>query len=332
MDIKISLAFRGMYEAIVPPAKRQQELPPTHQYNTLYIIRHHIHPDLKSEYVLEEEPSVLWTALHNRYEQQKDVILPEANHDWVHLCLQNYKFIGDYNHDVHKICATLKFCEKEPSNEDKIEKTLTIMLPSNKVLKNQYRARNYQHYSELIHDLLQEEKHDELTMRNHHQRPIGMAPLPEVNYSSKGKDRVDGNKPSKNVGKFKKGKKNKHKKNKSKDQSSGKGKKSFKCHRCGGPNHIAKKCNIPQHLVDLYQKFLKKARKAKGSYEAHFNVASNEVTTSGKFPDEAAKPSLMTNDYIDGEDMIVMYNSNNVFGDREYAPFIFLDFNNLSSM
>jgi hypothetical protein len=32
MDVKISLTFRGMYEAIVPPAKRQQELPPTHQY------------------------------------------------------------------------------------------------------------------------------------------------------------------------------------------------------------------------------------------------------------------------------------------------------------
>jgi hypothetical protein len=42
--------------------------------------------------------------------------------------------------------------------------------------------------------------------------------------------------------------KDKHKKNKSKDQSSGKGKKYFKSHRCGGPNHIAKKCNIPQHF------------------------------------------------------------------------------------
>jgi hypothetical protein len=63
MDIKISLALREIYEAIVPPTDRQQELPPTYKYNALYIIRHHIHPDLKSEYVLEEEPSVLWIAL-----------------------------------------------------------------------------------------------------------------------------------------------------------------------------------------------------------------------------------------------------------------------------
>jgi hypothetical protein len=63
MDVKISLSLRGMYEAIVSPIDRQQKLPPTHKYNAFYIIRHHIHPDLKSEYVLEEESSVLWTAL-----------------------------------------------------------------------------------------------------------------------------------------------------------------------------------------------------------------------------------------------------------------------------
>jgi hypothetical protein len=245
IDVKISLTFRGMYEAIVPPTDRQQELPPTHQYNALYIIKYQIHHDLKSEYALKEEPSVLWTALHNRYEQQKVVILPEANRYCVHLCLQDYKFIGDYNHDVHKIYAKLRFCEKEPSDEEKIEKTLTTMLPSDMVLKHQYHVRNCQRYSELIQDLLQADKHDELTMRNHHQRLVGMTPLPEVNYSSKGKDKVDSNKPSKNVGKSKKGKRNKHKKNKSKDQSLRKGKKSFKYHHFGGPNHITKKCNIP---------------------------------------------------------------------------------------
>jgi hypothetical protein len=232
------------------------------------------------------------------------VILPEANHDWVHLRLQDYKSIGDYNHVVHKICAKLWFCKKEPSDKEKIEKTLNTMFPSDRVLKHPYRARNYQCYSKLIQNLLQTEKHDELIMRNHHQHPIGTAPLPEVNYSSKGKDKVDGNKPPKNMGKSKKGKRNKHKKNKFKDQSSGKEKKSFKCHRYGGPNHIAKKCNIPQHLVDLYQKSLKEAEKPKRSYEAHFNAAFDEATT-------------LNEDYIDGENMIIEYNPNDVFGDQD---------------
>jgi hypothetical protein len=81
------------------------------------------------------------------------------------------------------------------------------MLSSDRVLKHQYHARNYQRYSKLIHYLLQAEKHDELTMKNHHQCFIGTTPLHEVNHSLKGKEKMDGNKPSKNVGKFKKNKK-----------------------------------------------------------------------------------------------------------------------------
>jgi hypothetical protein len=69
-------------------------------------------------------------------------------------------------------------------------------------------------------------------------------------------------------------------------------------------------------LVDLYQKFLKEAGKAKGSYEAHFNATSDEATTSGKRSDKAAKSSLIVKYYIDGENMIVEYNPNDVFRDQ----------------
>jgi hypothetical protein len=36
---------------------------------------------------MEEEPNVLWVAFQTRYEQQKVVILLEANHDWTMLKL-----------------------------------------------------------------------------------------------------------------------------------------------------------------------------------------------------------------------------------------------------
>jgi hypothetical protein len=45
---------------------------------------------------------------------------------------------------------------------DKIEKTFQTILPSDMILQHQYRAKNYQNYSNLIHDILQAEKHDEL--------------------------------------------------------------------------------------------------------------------------------------------------------------------------
>jgi hypothetical protein len=163
MYVKISLALRGVYEAILPPEERTVPLLDPFKYNALYIIRNHPHVDLKSEYVMEEEPNILWAALQTRYEQQKAMILPEANHDWTMLRLQDFKSIGEYNHVVHKLCARLRFCEKEPSEADKIESTLQTMLPLDRILQHQYRVKNYQTYSDLIHDLLQAEKHDELT-------------------------------------------------------------------------------------------------------------------------------------------------------------------------
>ena len=75
MDVKISLALRGIIHALTPPVEWKVPLSEQFKYNVLYIIRHHIHPNLKSEYVMEEEPSTLWAALQTRYEQQKAVIL-----------------------------------------------------------------------------------------------------------------------------------------------------------------------------------------------------------------------------------------------------------------
>jgi hypothetical protein len=81
-------------------------------------------------------------------------LLPESNHEWTQIRLQDFKSIEDYNHHIHKVYAKLCFREKEPSEEENIEKTLQIILPSNRVLQHQYRVQSYQHYADLIRDLL----------------------------------------------------------------------------------------------------------------------------------------------------------------------------------
>ena len=93
--------------------------------------------------------------------------------------------MADYNHTVHKICSKLKFCEKEPTDANKVEKSLSTMLPYDRVLQQQYRAHNYKLYSQLIHTLTHAEKYDELLLKNHHKRPVGSAPLPEVHNIQK---------------------------------------------------------------------------------------------------------------------------------------------------
>jgi hypothetical protein len=37
----------------------------------------------------------------------------------------------------------------------------------------------------------------------------------------------------------------------------------------------------------------------------------------GEHPDVVAKPSLTVEDYIDGDNMIIEYNPNDVFGDHD---------------
>jgi hypothetical protein len=214
----------------------------------------------------------------------------------------------------------LWFCEKEPSEVDKIDKTLQTTLPLDRILQHQYRAKNYQTYSNLVHDLLQEEKHDKLTLRNHHQRSIENAPLAEVHYNVKGNEKGDGCKNHhKNFGKFNMGKHNgKNMKNRAQGKGKGKGK-TFTCHKCGGPNHCARKCRTPKHLVELYQKSLKESNNNKKLYEARFNNMTKEATISGTISMNPKIPKLTNTDNMDIENTIVEYNSNEVFADLKYA-------------
>jgi hypothetical protein len=50
-------------------------------------------------------------------------------------------------------------------------------------------------------------------------------------------------------------------------------------------------------------------------YEAHFNDKTKEATTSGTIPSIPELPKVMDNDDMDMENMIVEYNSNDVFRD-----------------
>ena len=77
----------------------------------------------------------------------------------------------------------MKFCEQEPTEAEKIEKTLSTMLPEDRILTQQYRANNFQKHSLLIHTLTQAERHHELSLKNAQQRPPGSTPLPEVHFS-----------------------------------------------------------------------------------------------------------------------------------------------------
>ena len=66
------------------------------------------------------------------------------------MCVQDFKSVNTYNHAIHKISQKLKFCEKDPSDLDKIEKTLSTMLPSERLITQQYREKGFTVYANLL--------------------------------------------------------------------------------------------------------------------------------------------------------------------------------------
>jgi hypothetical protein len=53
-------------------------------------------------------------------EQQKELIWPDAHHEWNHLRWQNFKSVADYNHVVHKICSKLNYVRKNQTGGGKL--------------------------------------------------------------------------------------------------------------------------------------------------------------------------------------------------------------------
>src|SRR6266540_3114917 len=112
MDVKIKLSSKGFIGTINEPNPQGPSIPESAKYAALYFLRHHLHPDLKNEYLMEEDPRALWVALKDRYDHQKAIMLPEARREWSSICLMDFKSVVEYNSAVHKICSKLRFCDQ----------------------------------------------------------------------------------------------------------------------------------------------------------------------------------------------------------------------------
>lgn len=185
-----------------------------------------------------------------------------------------------------KLSAKLKFCEKEPTDAEKIEKTLSTMLPAQMILQQQYCERGFTIYFELIKTLLQAKRHNELLLWNSNLRLVGTKPLLEVHANTQNKQQRNATNSS-NPRNFKG--KNKRKRQRQRKSHGGKKgndvsksdnkkpNKSSTCDKCGCYSHPTQKCHTPKHLVELYLNSMGRGRSNQGrsnqggQFEAHFN-------------------------------------------------------------
>ena len=107
----------------------------------MIFLRRHLHEGLKAKYLTIKDPLVLWNSLKERYEHQRTVILPKAHYDWMHLRLQDFKSVSEYNSTIFRISSQLQLCGEKITDEDMLKKTFSTFHASNVLLQQQYREK-----------------------------------------------------------------------------------------------------------------------------------------------------------------------------------------------
>ncbi|XP_026436143.1 uncharacterized protein LOC113334005 [Papaver somniferum] len=279
---KVHLGASSLDKTITKYNKESQE----DRSKELIFIRHHLDEALKSQYLTVKDPYTLWTELKDGFDHKKTVTLPRARYEQMHLRLQDFKSISEYNSALFQIVSRLKLCGETITDADLLEKTYSTFHASNILLQHQYRERHFKKYSKLISCLLVAQQNNELLLKNHQSHPAGSTAAPEMNTTesrgnaleSRGKGHgrwlvpknPNNKKRAGNNSHHHKGKKNVFPKHKGKTSQSHSKHHESVCQRCGSPGHWENVCRTARHLVDLYQASIKgKEKKAETNFSQY---------------------------------------------------------------
>jgi hypothetical protein len=258
-------------------------LPEVLKFQTLQILRHHIGPSLRQQYIQVEHPADLWTQLYEGFYHEQTIFLPEARNDWINLRVLDFPDLISFNAELHRITAQLRLCGETVTEAQLIDKTLSIFPPAIAILAQQYRNMRFAKHSELISHLLLAKKHQHILLKNAEARPpreihtmISTAPSekPQARSSTRSPAIHLSEAPRRSLRGFKRRPPPKHFKFRPKAQKLRYVPKNHKphkqssstCHKCGRQGHYARGCWASPYIVEIYKELQKIHNQNRESY------------------------------------------------------------------
>ena len=71
--------------AITLDPEPEEEIPVPYKWQTLLLLRRHLDPSLRQQYIQVEDPAALWAALEARFKHEETIFLPQARSEWIGL-------------------------------------------------------------------------------------------------------------------------------------------------------------------------------------------------------------------------------------------------------
>jgi len=189
-DVETTFIGKEILSTIRAPDANTKAPSTSAKAQALMFLRRHMAPSLRWEYMQVKDPYELWTALHGRFGNIQDTLLPDLKVKWNDIRFLDFKTVAEFNSEMLRLRAMLQFCKVTLTEADLIEKTLSTFPASALILSKQYRmeynAKRITTFNQLINLLQVAEKHDTIMMNNN-SRPVGTKKVPEANYGKSAK-------------------------------------------------------------------------------------------------------------------------------------------------
>ncbi|XP_074318110.1 uncharacterized protein LOC141654898 [Silene latifolia] len=159
VDARANLKAKGLEHTILVDGNSTSQ----EQAKAIVFLRHHLHENLKIEYLFVEDPKELWDNLCQRFESLERIIGRKLD-DWMNI----------------RFRISLTLCGQATIDATMIEKTLSTMHADNAILQELYRERHYNRYCDLIAILRMAEANMKVMFHNHNKRPCRTVAPPET--------------------------------------------------------------------------------------------------------------------------------------------------------